>query len=307
MGLRTVNARFVVWTILLWQNLKNPPPLHPVFASVHHSSMQTFMRIGLLLLAIVLLAVLVSSPAVMIVIGLIFSSVVLLAVTILNGSLLGLYWSGKIAEQVAAWQLEDRLELLELTPLGLLGGAWSIAQGVVQRGQWLQKIARIYRRVIGIVVILFVLVVLSVVLDPSTARSAALESGQSLFLADAIVLVSLVVVVWLDHIQSILMAVLIGLLVPCFLDSPLAARITAWLTFTVVQVIFYSLIFQGYGAAEQSLVSTSLALHHMRLLLGIFLISMVFLLRELLIQLLVHFLLRVWRESRPGFLDLIRQ
>ena len=134
----------------LWQNIRFPARLHPLFRRWHTRQIETSRRWMLAQILLIVgsgLLVLVE-PLAFAVVLLLWAIVPVLAL-LLNGTALGAFWAAQISHKLATERLGQRYDLLQLTPRGALGSSWLMATAILHRQERLLSANRIVRTVAG--------------------------------------------------------------------------------------------------------------------------------------------------------------
>lgn len=156
---------------------------------------------------------------------------------VFNATLLGTLWTAEISHRLARERLDNRHELVQLSTLGSLGSAWLLATAVSHRQDRLLTANRLVRIVAGFMMALFIVgigfLLLSLVITPD---SAIHRQNQSAWLQALLPFAAISILLWLDHVQSSLLALLCGLIAPTLLTHPTQARLLGALGYLTVQI-----------------------------------------------------------------------
>jgi hypothetical protein len=212
-----LNPMLLTWT--LWRGLKKPAGQHPLFQRVLTAPPQMipwYLACGLIVTAPFLLL-----PA------LVFMSAVY-----------GLRWAVMIATAIAREQESGMYELTALTPPGALGSSRAIMTACLYRNESLAQIQSLgawaLRLSFGIVLMLSL----------ETFSTPIIRYDVDPFLGQIITplyLMTLGIAVYLDHVQSIVIAELVGMLIPVYVRRRQDAGISAGAAYAVLQVGSYAL------------------------------------------------------------------
>lgn len=203
----------------LWRGLKRPPPKNPLFQRVMSSPPQEMpWYLGC---AIVLVAPFLLLPA------FVFMSAVY-----------GLRWTIMIAGMIARERESGMFELIALSPNGLFGSSRAIMSACLHRNESLAQMqsfgAWIMRFAMGLVLMLTI----ASLTTPIVLNDADPLLGQ---IITPLYIISLAIAVYVDHIHSILVAELVGMLVPIYTTRRVDASLGALVLYLLIQVGTYAL------------------------------------------------------------------
>jgi hypothetical protein len=219
-----------------------------------------------------------------------------------NGTALGFYWVDKIAVTLPYYWRGGRVILLGAAPRGLPGMNWIMTTVCIHRGDVLRVASRLVRRVTAIVFALLLVALLGLIL---MTWNAPLRSGQVNLVVDLIGLIALVIAAWFDHIQSIVVAALIGMLAPTYSTAQPMVRVAAVSAYFVMQVLCYF-------AVIIFLIWTQFVIAHLlfgaiveRVLVAGCGLVMFYMLREALIGLLWRVMLNRYQATPDEFMEAV--
>lgn len=234
----------MILTWMLWNALRSPQWKHPIFQQIQQQkvaakSLAWYWRLLLALLFLFVLAslALFPLPALLSILGLAVG--IPSFVLVFNGTVLGLYWVGAIAEAIARENRQGRFELLSLTPDGSFGISWRLAVASIHRHDWLNTVYRLLRGVILGVLFILAFLVLMLIMGAVFAELSPQREGQIRILLDVLVIGLVILFFWADHIQSIVLALLVGLILPYFQRDEGLLKLLAPLSFLFLQAINY--------------------------------------------------------------------
>lgn len=297
----------LTWKI--WKSLRYPLRWHPIFRQVHTHYRQTesdklFWRVIQVLAGIAALLFVVIFPVPAIVTGLGLSLGIPAFVLIFNGTFLGLRWVTAISETLAQIYHDKRFDLLAMTPRGALGISWLICTATIHRDDWLRVAYRVLRSVLLLVLVLLGLIASGIVLSAASASSHILRDNQLRILVDALGIAFVVLGLWIDHIQSIVIASLIGVLLPSYLPNSWQVRELARLVYLFLQLVTYAIIFGLYLLLEQLIRLTISTEMYRGVLHFACTVLLFYLLREMIIYFLWHNLLKRFNSSMSEYQEL---
>ncbi|MEL7433538.1 MAG: hypothetical protein AAFN11_06295 [Chloroflexota bacterium] len=295
-----VRRLFLTW--ILWDALRNPQSQHPIFRHAHRQrpvseADRRFWRrvwagIGISIVILSIVAPVPTLPA-LLTSGLLIPRGLLL----FSGTVLGCIWITRISTSLAHTKISGKYDLLRLTPADDFDSNWLLSTGIVHHRGWLNTVYRIVR---GLALTLGVLLSLVIFMGALTYVSQIMSDGtqDTSYYWDAFftVLLPLIFVtgLWLDHLQSILVALLIGMLLPERITSTNFVRWLAPLVYLLVQTLTYIGLVVGFwlmSAILTNYLGTTVTRNGALALLTLFLL---FSLRDALISILWRLLARCY-------------
>ena len=289
----------------LWHLLRYPLRQNEVFrriwreAKIQPSSTERQVSIPLrmLLMTIGMGVVLVLIPVVLVLALLSLLTLPLLLLTF-NGTMLGVYWVSAITVMLAHHLGHKRAELIGTTPRSKLGISWIIATVCVHRGDILRTAYRLIQSVTGIVGALLAVALFFIA---TNLADSPLRSSQVNLLVDVLGIMGFVLVVWIDHIQSIVLAVLVSILAPTYTTERPLIRIGAISFYFTLQMIFYAAMITCLRLCQLAAMYLFDSRITQRLLVIVILLLAFYGVRELLISGLYHLLLKRYEISNDEF------
>jgi hypothetical protein len=230
----------------LWNLLRYPPRLHPVFWRVVN---QPGLRLppnamrGLRWLAYAgLAALLVASPVALV---LVVYWIVLLPVVLLifSGSLYGVYRAMDISVTLSREHQQGTYDLLRVTPPGAAGIDWMIGAACLHRGNTLGQLHRTIRAIVLSCMLALVVVNIFILLSFGVARDEYRLAVSQQALNIVSTLIALCVICYCDHVQSIVTGCLVGIITAGVVKSTTEGRVWAVPLFLAIQFGSYLLIF----------------------------------------------------------------
>jgi len=278
-------------SLKLWRALSKPPRRHPLFKYVLAKAKEDNPQVtsGFFVWAMMLMGFLFF----FVVIVEWFLPIILIALVALN-SIYAMRWSVRIATAIIEEKEANRYDLLAALPIGLLGTNWAISTGCIhQRSsfKWLPYIILILNIVAFLVICSLVTLTLTL-LEPLSNTEAAFV-GNLYFARVGIVALPFTILFYIDHIYSILTAVLVGQVATLDNGNLAEGQIRALLGFLAVQLTLYVFTFGIAGVALPALFASfgqdgidSLVL------IGILGVGLFIVMREIIVYQLWKFLAR---------------
>jgi hypothetical protein len=234
----------LVITWMLWNALRYPQWKHPIFRYIQQQKTKAkpfawYWRLLLLVLVLVIAAFVALFPLPALLSVLAFAVGIPAFALVFNGTILGLYWVGAIAEALARENRHGRFDLLSLTPDGSFGVSWRLAVAVINRHDWLNTIYRLIKGVVLGTLVVLAFAVFMLIMGAFFAEISPQRENQIRILFDVLMIGLAVIFFWADHIQSILIALLIGLLLPQFQRDEGLLKLLAPIGFLVMQCLIY--------------------------------------------------------------------
>ncbi len=256
----------------LWRRLRTPFVTHPIYKRVITSAA--------VLSPWYLTCVMVLIGPALIVPGVVFMS-----------AAYGLNWSVQIALQIARQREIGLYDLIAVAPPGLFGMSQAITSACLHRNGSLEQMqsfgAWMLRGFFAVV-----LLMLGNSLNPAAAQSDPYELVTIL-----LSVVTLIVAVYIDHVQSLVVAVLVGMLVPSYVEKRIEAGVAAFFTYALLQIMTYVIaIITGFSALPTILEGLRLPALVMVIALPLLRLLLFALIREVIIGYLWSLLVR---ETNP--------
>ncbi len=284
---------FLTWQF--WNALRFPMWRHPIFIQARKqrervantSRSWRFLQVGSLV-AISLLFFLFPTPAIVTSLGIIVGLPVLMIV--FNGTILGAIWVTNISATIAHAHRQHHFDLLSLTPQGAYGVSWYLCTGTIHRHNWLRTVYQLLSWVIGLVLVLLALAGLMLIVGYVTANDDIIRQAQANVLRDVINIAFIVLALWLDHIQSIVISALLGMMLPTILKDKVQLRTLAPIIYLMTQLLTYLIVLLLYfviTAIMTGIWGTAFLVSTM--IVSLTLISL-YLLRETIISVLIRWI-----------------
>lgn len=285
---------FVTWKI--WKTLRYPLRWHPIFRRIHTQENSVnrnslFWRTTQAVagLAAVLFVIRFPTPALIAGLGLMVAIPTLILV--FNGTVLGAYWVAAVSSTLAQEYQDRSFDLMALTPRGALGVSWLICTGTIHRGDWLRSSYRILRWVLLFVLVLLGFASAGLVVSALLSGSALMLENQLRIVFEVSMVGVIAAALWIDHVQSIVTACLLGVLLPAYLPQSGQIHELARIIYLLLQTAVYVLIMLTYFSLRLLIFDIFSGLFFKGLLLALVTLLAFYLLREAIINLLWHRLL----------------
>ncbi len=247
----------------IWRILMNPPFWHPLFrrtllnrASLpshptssyrsHHPKSRMILEV---MTAIVFCSAMCSP------LFLVAACATILFV--LNGTGYSAIWAVQTSGVIAREREFGTYDLHCLSPEGALGVNWALCTGFLHRGQQLEQVHGLIRSIltIGLVIagIMAMVLVTNIVRTPDNSLASEGIQNTSAMLVNVLALIA---IIYIDHIQSVVLGILVSIFVPTYsrghIDAQLATfglflflQITTYLLFWLVGLVLLPALYQG--------------------------------------------------------------
>jgi hypothetical protein len=153
-----------------------------------------------------------------------------LLLMVFSGTLYGILWTMRISGSIAEERTNGRYDLLCLSLNGEIGAVWAICTGCLHQHRAFQQVNS--QEAWSVRLILFIPIVISAPLIFRQLFSVTVTTTLTGIFA-------IIIIFYLDHVQSILFGSLIGVLVSHYAPNPQNQRMWAAIGFLVVQVVSY--------------------------------------------------------------------
>ena len=208
-----------MFTWKIWRGLRTPPQQHPLFRRVMVAPLRpTPWYVGC---AIILIAPLLLLPAIL------FTS-----------AFYSLRWAVTIGGIIAREREVGMFDLISLSPEGGLGASWAICTASIHRNQSLQQIQSPMSWLVRLGFTLLILASLGNFVEPLVPFGA---NAPMEIIIPLVYLFTLAGALYVDHVQSVAMGSLIGMLMPTYTRSRIDAGVGAFIVFLLLQVTTYML------------------------------------------------------------------
>lgn len=196
----------------LWRVLKKPPETHPLYQrTVETKGHPIPWYTGLAELIGVLLFV---------------------PMIVFTSAVYSMGWVVGISSSIAKERRQGTYDLLALSPGGPLGINWAVCLGCLYRNQ-------IYRSINTRDAWIARFVIISILLFTLSAPFLGSDASAGQMLVALVYVAAVIAIVYLDHIQSILLSSLTGMLTPTYTTEQFNAQLWAFSVFVGVQTASY--------------------------------------------------------------------
>ncbi|GAB5490728.1 MAG: hypothetical protein Phog2KO_09430 [Phototrophicaceae bacterium] len=278
-----------------WQALHFPMRQHPIFIQARKpfESANTSSRLGRFIVFAIIASIALAFfvfpiSAFLTTLGVVLGFPALMIV--FNGTALGTIWVTNVSTTIARYHQRYHYELLSLTSQGAYGVSWHLATGTIHQHNWLRTVYRLLTWVVMLVLVLLGLASLMLIFGIITSNDEIIRQAQFNVLRDVITIVFIVGAVWLDHIQSVVISALLGMLLPRVIKNRVQLQSFAPLIYLMIQAFTYLIVILVYMASSAILLGIlGTAFLTSSLIVGLTLVSF-FILRETIIHVLVYLL-----------------
>jgi len=155
------------------------------------------------------------------------------------GTAYGLDCALRISSAIARAQEDDTYNLLSLTPGGAIGASWALCTSALYRHHDFRRLQTMVQ----------VTVVIGLAMTPIIAAFSIivpvdLNNGRFLMPQDVLVnflnLLALLIILYLEYLQSTVQGALVGMLIPTTVRNRLDANLYALLAFLLLQILVYT-------------------------------------------------------------------
>lgn len=255
----------LTWT--LWRAVRNPPSTHPIFLHIFNGKYIQFHRFGYIAW-LILAPLLLCGLSFYLHPSLNFTFVAaIMQFYFLYVGIHSLTWAMNVSSTIVKEQEANTHDLLGVTPVGSVGAYWAIFTGCIYRkGEFLNFNNN------GTTWIIRVLFAISIIFVPVSNAGGRVVDLDSLVVL--VYLAALVAAFYIDHIQSVLLGSLVGMLIPTTTHNPVESRLFVLGSFLAIQGISYflvwltlSLLSALYDAIPQQSIIVAMSLPILRVII----------------------------------------
>jgi hypothetical protein len=228
-------------TFRLWRALHHPPAKHPLFRR-------------LVLLPGITDRRYVSWPTLIVnfVTEIAARSPTLLIVTaplilVFIGLTYGIDCTLRVGTSIAKTREDDTFDVLSLSPPGAIGACWAICTSVLYRNRDFDRLREVVRGVL--VVALIVVIIGDMILALfSTPRFVRTQVGPPLLIPHILGLSLIAGVIYIEYVQSAVLGVVVGLLIPTYSRSRFDTGFMAFGVFLMLQIgVYFVTVLAGFA------------------------------------------------------------
>jgi hypothetical protein len=223
----------------LWRMLLKPPEDHPLFqrmASLQDSAGESSgWWVKITVAALFLLWFAWPKVLSMLTTNLVVALPLLLPLIV---NLRGLAWAVRVGGAIASERERGAYDLLSVMPPGALGASWIISAACLHRHHAFQGLYTVIHSVVafGALIVAFITLMVVANVDPSRSANFVGEELPRGFFIDA---ASTIMLFYLDYLQTVVLAVIVGMAVALYAQSRLDARMLSLATFLLIQTAIY--------------------------------------------------------------------
>lgn len=244
----------------LWHALRHPPYQNPVFRRIYATATppNRVRQLALILLGYLSFCLVFSSiwPYLFAAPSFTLALVIGTANTVYS-----MVWTSGISAAIARERELKTYDLLALQPSGALGTDWALSTGTLHRSTVFRDLPRIIQVLaLAFIAALGIVGVFIAVTDTQSAEAARV-------LVSTIQGITLAAAFYFDHVQSLVLANLIGMITPIYSPDRLNARIWAVGGFLLLKLGLYLVTFVSGFLVLPAIFQTGIALAGLQLLL----------------------------------------
>lgn len=224
-------ACYYFFSWMLWKHFLHPPESPVFWRTIKQGPNRFASQLGLALLATSIMSYSISGYFTQFSVS--FSIIILIALAIFSCSYL-VIWIASISSTIAGEHRQATYDLICMTPSGAIGMNWALATGILHRNDMLNWID-FGRKLLSGLILLILLMVL-VAISVHKGWNNIFEPLQLFF--DVIFLT---ILSYIDHVQSVVLGVLIAMLIPITVRNVTDVHIWSVFIFMTLQVIMLTL------------------------------------------------------------------
>jgi hypothetical protein len=224
----------------LWGALRNPPTFEALFRRTlaRRTHIQfprgRFSSILESFFAIVICMVMLSPLAFIVAIGGLLM--------LFNGTVYSLIWAMQASSILAGNRQSETYDMLCVIPQGMFGVHWSVCTACMHRQNRLEQIHGLVRSIL--LVFLGLVLVVTVFMLPHTSgetgRFAIAQANQGA--TSLVVLATATVLLYIDHVQSVVLGSLLGMLIPTYSNRRADAQLMTAAVYLLIQITTYVIL-----------------------------------------------------------------
>ncbi len=288
----------------LWRALTHTPTNHPLYRrtitrrpreGLRFDEMVTLRMFWRLVMPLVFVSLFAATP---IILPLVVITPLLLPIII---NWFGLRWTIKTGSAIAREREQNTYDLMALIPPGALFTAWVLASASVHRGSSFTDLRMLVRLLVQLLLLVLGVALIIAIIIASSGRPDTFPPTLITLMAGA----ALVAAIYLDFVQSAVIAGLIGMLAPTLTRNALDVRAWSFLGYLLLQITAYLAMWMvGFLLLPALYPLLNLTGFYAALSLPILRVAVLYIVREAIITGLWRVL--VWRlNALPGDLGLM--
>jgi hypothetical protein len=161
---------------------------------------------------------------------------------LLNGTVYSLIWSMRTSGLIAQTRQHETYDVYCVSPEGALGVNWAICTGFLHRHNRLEQIHVLVRSLLGVALIVVALIALVLLSNTGQERLTSYAQEEVRRYSTTLVhMATLIGLIYIDHVQSIVLGCLVGILVPTYARGRLDAQLGTMGVYLTLQVSTYVL------------------------------------------------------------------
>jgi len=205
--------------------------------------------------------------------------VIMLPAIVFTSAVYGVRWATLISQSIAREQVTGRFDLLALTPNGSFGSAWVMACGAIQRTGMLYVLETPFSWLLRGFLMLIVFTSVAIF-----SLDITFNNQTDVIIISIYTFAILMCALLIDHIHSVGLSVMIGLLAPTYTTRTADAGLLALTVYTMLQLTTYAVVgLFGFAVLPDLLTTLLLSPIMMALLLPIVRVVLLFTVRELVV------------------------
>ena len=222
----------------LWRALNHPPRNHPLFSFVLARANRDEFKITSGFFMWLFMCSMLTFFWTIVFDWLLY---VFLGLFVLCNTFYALRWALRISETISSEKEQRRYDLLASLPFGMLGTSWAISTGCVHRRSSFRRVPYIIQVSVIVVAMTIVFNIGVTLLAMSNGGTEDLRLANRDLLYVSMSILPFLIVFYVDHLYSLVTAILFGMLASLDVRMPIEAKVRALLGFLTMQVVIYTL------------------------------------------------------------------
>jgi hypothetical protein len=155
------------------------------------------------------------------------------------GGVYGLDCALRISTAIARAQEDDTYNLLSLTPGGAIGASWALCTSTLYRHRDFRRLQTMVQVAVVIGLVLAPIIAVFSIILPLDVSSGRFLTPQDV-LVNFLNLLALLIILYLEYMQSTVQGVLVGMLIPTYVQNRMDVTLYALLVFLLLQILVYA-------------------------------------------------------------------